>query len=882
VSRIESRFLSSRKEGVPSKAKGESGLARFLNQAASKVRRSDESKSPAPGGSEKGRATTASSADLEKRLAARQPAAAPSAAVPGRNMTWSFAAANQTPSKDTAKETQESSVQPQETPAHLKGEVPEDWKPVYGQDGVTVYQDGQGQSYSQKVVTQDGVRTVETTTPDGAVHTVSSQDGVETHETRTEGEAGEEKIVSQVTRPDGSIQITTSDITQSEQGVEDLAEVPSNPGDPTKTTLPQDGRGPSTVKEVEVIEYAPNSQQGEVVGRTREVSQSSSAVTGDLGEGVTHSDSDSQMTVTVTEMEVLNPETNKFEKSTGASAQVTLAGTRADGSQVSALESNTWNSQGQLQTTQELRGFRESEVQKEEFQVKLGGKSTDLRPDTISDKAPLSHLKDKGDTYDLPFQERHGDADQFLGTSEDSDMPVDVRVSVDRSSNGEETETTEIGNLDPTKDGKTVTRMQSPSGEVSWNYRNIVNNGKDIYSQTVAEGTNLSQYSEYHDTGNGTFRLHEATYQGSKNIDYRDTVRTNVSNADIDADPSLSPEEKERLKSEPGPHYRDSVHQNFQSLVDDDDKLLRDDAGNIVREGFDFQSTSYSANGYVVSQANLNQASQGASSFHQVNDPTSPTPIAVTATGNDGKKVETQVDVSQTPPVLTIDGEVVGEFQGNLGQPSGDSTTFLVNPGFVADLAQSPPPTSTTVFDLNKNLPPSLQGPENQLKVTQESKLAKLSKAGGVLGMAWGSHNLVNGLASGDIRQSLAGASSLGTSSTAFGAALSGLSSHSGAVGRLGQAGEVLAGPLGKALGVAGGAIQLGMGLERFATEDGKGQAAGFLTAAAGGAAVATVFFPPAALAALAFTALAWGVDKSAESDTAPVDSRVWLGDSAG
>lgn len=843
VSKVESarKAEAARETDKPAPAQG--------NKAAERAARGLEAHASERASSRKAEQPRAEQARAERPRAEQPRAEQPKAAAPtqgGDAVQFSDEVREEMAAEERkrAQEEQERAEE-QAVKEASEGRTPEGWEEVKecradGQPGARTYRapDGTTHEFSEQEGTKThkstetekdgGTRSVTTATrPDGTVETtdaVKRQDG-STEETH------------KVPKPDGSVEVTTSKTRTSDQSLEQAGGSKPPEGAPA---LPPGQRDPTQVKEVEVKTVGADGRE-EVQSRVTEVSQTSHDVEQKglggkgavLPEGVQADPKKSGVTQTVTTVEARDPKTGELVTTRGESTDVKIVGNRDGGGEVSARETTSWNDKGTT-TTSEIRGYKREEFEKlssSGFGVRVGDQETNLKPQGISEKNGLQHYNDYGGKIG-----RDSWAQQFnpIGGGD----TLDMRTTVERPKDGKASETVTVGALDPGQDGKSVTRSEDGDGNVFWNHKNTKNGGKDVYQSTTKEGTDFSQYNEYHRLNDNEFTSHTATYVGGEVADMQNVSRRVVTDEQIDADKNLSPERKEFLKKQPGPHSLDSVHSEKQAVVGED--------GQVKQDGHYLDSSSYSAaNGAGVSHTLYNTATQGGSIVETLSDPNSETPAVVEM--KDGKGGSKKVEMRGQD--VYVDGQ---KLEGGLPDTGGGASGVPAGMQLAIDAAGGA----------------TMDG----------GRLAQFGPFAGALGAATGAVSTIAGIQQGDWAQGLQGAGNTLASAPALAKALSSLPNS--AFSGLSEGGLATAG---KILGPVGGAMIAGVGVHGiFTQENGPGRASSVFTAASGGFLAATPFFPPAAIGAAVCTLGDIMIKVGTNSDTAPIDSRVWEGNSQG
>lgn len=346
----------------------------------------------------------------------------------------------------------------------IQGEIPADYKPVYGQDGVTIYQNASGQTISQK--TAEGVTE---TTIDGTTHKYSEQaqpDGT-TQRSHTVIENGRTQVVNDVVRPDGTIERSTSDTAPSDKSFEELT------GGASPDPLPAGGRGRSELTTTRQVTIDPATGQETVVSTGQSVTQTGAVTEAFLPEGVTLDKANSQVTRSQASVTHYGPEGPKTETSGGQVTEV--QGRRADGSPVAITDSSLTDAQGNKVETREQTGFTRNELTSRKWSA--NGREIGAQDGQVSGKKAVDHLNDGAS----------GNFRGWLGADDDN-ARIDVRTTTSTSADGKKTEQVDVGQLGD-KDGRRVSRIdQGDNGGVTWVQQETAHNGQRIATQTTKEG----------------------------------------------------------------------------------------------------------------------------------------------------------------------------------------------------------------------------------------------------------------------------------------------------------------------------------------------------------------------------------------------------------
>ncbi|MDQ7822578.1 MAG: hypothetical protein RDV48_07250 [Candidatus Eremiobacteraeota bacterium] len=462
---------------------------------------------------------------------------------------------------------------------------------TYTQDGVKytvdVSKNSAGAEVTDRDFKKDGVNysVKETKAADGSTSSVTTAerpDGVkERREMRTRPD-GESWEVVEIERPDGVKERTSSHTYETPKSLEEASGRPMQPVSPLPGPPPSDvpvirppsppgeyvdkpadelmvppegaERGPTQVTETETTVINPSKNPPEeVTSRSKSYQQQVylDEAKFDAGGPITVDKEKSGLFVSYTEKSS-KAATGQMVTESAQASDLRMAGKREDGKEVLFSEANSWNLQnGELATTTDVRGFTREELEQNEaartydadaslISAKVGGKT--FTPDVdgvISEKSPPDHLRDKG----RGILDSKGDADEWLGKSHDD--PLDVRVTVTQSPGDDRTELVEMGDYaSPQKDGKTVTRFQDSDGMVHWNYRAVTDNGLDVATQEVIEGSDYNHVVKLDRSTDGTFRMTDDTWMGEKQVAHSEQGREA---ATLDR-ANLTPEERRTLE----------------------------------------------------------------------------------------------------------------------------------------------------------------------------------------------------------------------------------------------------------------------------------------------------------------------------------------------
>ncbi len=607
--------------------------------------------------------------------------------------------------------------------------------------------------------------------------------------------------------------------------------------------------------------------------------------------GILPNQDGSNITHTVTKVRTKDENGNLVE-STGASQTLTLAGDRhpdLGGGDVNVKRTESWNATGETSSNFQMEGFKEADL----FGLSYGSdiSTVGLFSATVEGRSMTAgYPSEAGGPFDHYNLKGGGELKDWL--SLDSNDPLDVGVTVSRNANGDDTsKTVTLSTVDDRGEGKTATRTDN-GGAVGWTYTDYENSGKDYQRQTVFEGTDISIYEEHKVTGPGQFRTTSETREGDEVVANSEATRKELSETELRktaADGSLTQAQLDRMLTDGPPYYAENYQEHAEALLDDDGNLRKDEDGNPLQPAHDITSSTYgNEQGYAVSnhyRQDFKQDGSGTDSrLSTVTDPLSDQPVSGQLTNRERSAsgsytVKEQGDIKiGADGKFTYNGDEVGQFEFGgsdlstlLREGGGLSTNDLLG---VVKMA-------TDVGQDSARLNSFAGGRFNLTGST--GKLANVSGAIDIFGVATGVGGVFQGVKDGDTRDVVEGLGNISGGLNSLAAATSAVAGTS----RLGAAASrfstLTAGTatLGKALGAAGGVISLGFGLyDVFTADSGWEKASGGLAAAAGAVAIGSAFFGPPGWIVGGLISGALGiasviVGDGGKSETAAIDDRL-------
>jgi hypothetical protein len=748
---------------------------------------------------------------------------------------------------------------------------------------------------TETVLRPDGGRSELTSTrqPDGSVRETYSYQGDQGSLSRSSNQA-----------PDGSAETRTERNYRLDQPIESL--VPGSPVPPYASNiapLPTSGRGPTEIREVEVV-ATDTSGKDELQYSETSHSQSSTAIQphgvpqeqglsrDTFPLGFSPNPDGTSITRTVTTVEVLNSE-GALDTSTGESQTIVLAGKRSDrsgGGDVSLTRTDSWNDNGESNTSNSLRGFRNNE---------LGYFAADPDPDGVlsgglwevrvdgdllvsvappAGSATLHHLSGK---KDRPWE--------WLG--EDPQQPIDVDLTLSRNPDGSEASSSvSWSNLDENGDGRSVTRSDS-GDNVGWTYSDHANHGQDYRRQTVFEGTRLSVYEEHAVTGPGTFRTSTEIRDDQNVTSTTSASRQEISEADLRQqmnEGALTQAQLDRMLQDGPPYYAERFHENAKPILDENGHPRVDASGHPLQAGHDANSLRLANTaGYSVSEHVRHNSPTGCgntgSRLRTVTDPLADPPLSGLMENGRVDPATGQYTVNETG-ALTVgrDGQVSfdGARVGQLELGGADFSTLLRR-GDLDPFSVVRALGAANVPGQEVSLPGSGGG---TLRLSDDTaNLNAMSRFNGIFGVAGGVQAVFPAPDPGPglPRKIAEGMARITGKLHSLAAATSALPGRLGEVaGRFSTLTKSTAG-LGRLIGGAGGVVGLGFGLyDMFNADTQPDRAAGGLSAVAGGIGLGAAIFtgPPGWLVGLVTGAVGFAaflVGASDDCDTANIDDRM-------
>jgi len=746
----------------------------------------------------------------------------------------------------------------------------------------------------------EGIRTInETVTrPDGGRSELNRTEQADGRVEEVYHYNGEDGTVQRTTNtlPDGSGETRTEKTYTSDQPLEELTEgiAPAVPEHLDGVVpLPQDGRGDTSVHEVEVVSIDANGEE-RLEYSEESYSQSSSDVTlqgsQELGyhrpgdtfpQGILPDNDNSNVTQTVTRVQARD-ENGQLVESSGASQTVMLAGERHEalgGGEVNVTRTDSWSSTGESTTNFSQQGFKEGDLLAtnrgsddlgDYFNATVGGHRYSAGWPSSLSKSPFDHYNMKGG----------GEVEDWLGAG--SNDPLNVGVTVSRDAEGNEIgEAVTYSTVGENGEGKTVTRSEA-DGSVGWTYSNFENGGQDFQRQTVFEGTDVSIFETHAVTGNGEFVSTSETTDGGQVIAESQASRTRLNEAQLQqyvADGQLTQEQYERML-EDGPPYFAEQYLDLAEPLTKDGELLTNEDGNPIQTGHNTTSLTLSnASGYNVSEQFRQELGPDGmptndSRLSTVTDPNEDPPVVGhirqreydSDTGEYRVTEDAQLSVRDDGRYFYNDEEIA---QFDFG---GADLSGLLRDNQTLD-ARTVLGVINKVVGAGEHHAPLSEVAGGRLNLNQNA--ARVARAADILGIGVGAAGLFQGVRQGDGRTIVQGVGDMiGGTDSLYAAAkgIPGVSNYR-AMGWLSKAA--------KPLGIAGGVVGVGLGIyDAWTAQSGHDRAAGVLNATAGAVAIGSVFFGPpgmliGGLLSGGLSVAALLVGRGDDHDTAPIDERL-------
>ncbi len=723
--------------------------------------------------------------------------------------------------------------------------------------------------------------------PEGQVtrqESVVRADGGQATTELTQSADGQFEEVYSFEGPQGSVSRTTQGQVEgaresrversytSERPLEELVDAPPVPSEPSNVVpLPEEGRGPTQIHEIEVTHQDSPSAPAQVQYQESVYSQTSQDVqlTGDSELGTSQYDDTfpdtiapasqgSQITHTVAVISGRD-ENGELVTVQSGTQELTVAGQRLPelapegvDLEVSATRIDSWNSAGESSISFQTKGFLAEDLYSQSvsqadvvsdipdfFVVQVGDQRVTAGPPQTG-RSLFDHLNMKGG----------GEAQDWLGA--DPQSPLDLNVSVNFDSQGElSQEIITYSTLDAQGDGKVVTRSEIGQ-TVAWVYQENSNQGQDYRRQTVFEGTELSIFEEREQLGPDTFRASSETREGDQIIASTRSSRVEAGQAELDQmleQGQISRQQWLDLKEEGPPYFLSTSLDNTEPLYDGDGLRL-DSEGQPLQPGHHVSSFQIeNSQGNSVSEHYRIDYGETPGQYTdsrvrtQVNPEGQPPYVASISQGQDGKELESaQLEMDQQGRLL-LDGEEVAQYdlEGlEVDELMADSSLFqplsLFAPGVdAAQLARG--------------------GGPGRLRLTGEAAhFQRFAAASDVLSLVTGTQSMWQGIQNGDGRQVLEGAGSVAGSLESVAAATSALTKRLGInlvaqytdeVSSLASKGRLGLGTS-RFLGAAGGFVQAAFGVyDLFQADNGYDRAAAGLNVAAGSVAITSAFLGP-------------------------------------
>jgi hypothetical protein len=765
--------------------------------------------------------------------------------------------------------------------------------------------DAQGvETTTETVLRPDGGRSELTSTrqPDGSVRETYSYQGDQGSLSRSSNQA-----------PDGSAETRTERNYRLDQPLESLvsADRPAVPEHARNIVpLPSTGRGPTEVREVEVV-ATDTSGNHEVQYSETSHSQSSTAVQvhgtpnspdlslDTLPTRFNPNPDGTSITRTVTTVSVLNSE-GELETSTGESQTLTLAARRWDqeggagGGDVSVTRTDSWNADGESSTSNSLRGFRNNELgwfADQADREEADALATNLWEVVVGDQQ-LSVAPPPGSGFSEHLDRKKDRPGEWLG--EDPQQPIDVDGVLNRNPDGSEASSSvSWSNLDENGDGRSVTRSDS-GATVGWTYSDHENHGQDYRRQTVFEGNRVSVYEEHAVTGPGTFRTSTETRNDQTVTSTSSASRQEITEADLRqevAKGALTQAQLDRMLQDGPPYYAERFNENAQPILDANGAPLVDDNGNPLQPGHDASSLRLANTaGYSVSDHsrynNPTSCDNTGSRLRTVTDPLADPPLSGLMDSGKVDEATGEYAVNETG-ALTVgrDGQVSFDGLGVGGlELGGADFSTLLRRGDLDPFSVIRALGGANGPDQEVSLPGTGGG---TLTLSDDpANLNAMRRFNGIFGVAGGVQAIFPQPDPGQFApfRTVKGVAGIAGNVSSVAGKLSSLAAATGALpGQLGGVASrfsSLAKPLGKALGGAVHLFNVGFGLyDMFNADTQPDRAAGGLSAAAGGIAFAALFGgPPGWVMGLVTGGLslaALAVEASDDCDTANIDDRM-------
>ena len=715
----------------------------------------------------------------------------------------------------------------------------------------------------------EGVRTINETVrrPDGGESEYEQVVQRNKREKEVYEYTGDQGSLKRTTRSakDGTSETRTETSYTTDVPLENLVEAPDVPDHADNIVpLPQDERGPTSVRKVEVTttegngpeelqyyeqSYSQTSTDVELRGSSDPDKQNFQSDT--FLPGTTPNNDDSSLTRTVTKVGSLG-EDGKWETSSGASQTLSLEGQLDEdyaNRKVNVTRTDSWNSRGESSANFSTQGIPESLL----FGYSDGVEgSTGLLSATVGGKRASAGYPGRFQSISKEYND-NGKAQDFLGL--DDSAPLDVNRTVSFDTEGKiKNETTEYKSLDSSGDGRSVVRSDS-GGAVGWTYTDYDNAGRDYKRQTVFEGLDVSVYEEHTQTGPGEFESRSETREGDEIVASSSASRKSVSEAELSdylSSGNLSLAQLERMRQDGPPYYIERLEEDAEPLTDDG-KLRENEHGEPIQPGHHIDSITFSNDeGYQVSKQsredlNPDGKAESVSTLASVTDPTTNPPLM-------GHLLKQDVDPDTGAHTTTESGEIMVGNDGTVNYDGEELGEFNFGGSELGAVLGTDP--SLSGLDLinavghASSVGEQIEVPGGgRFKLTGDmGALSRLTKSTDIFGVVNGAVGLFGGARDGDARGVLEGVGDItgGLNSLAAAtAALPGgskLSTTAGKFATLSEGSRFL----GKALGGVGGAISLGYGLyDVFTADSGYDKAAGGLNAAAGAVALGSLPFGP-------------------------------------
>lgn len=781
----------------------------------------------------------------------------------------------------------------------------------YSRDG---FVDASGNHTSQSrevVVAPDGTRTLseEVQRPDGGTSSLTRTTRPSGAASETYSYRGGETTINRTTETNsqGASETRTEKSYVSDQNLEALVATPAPPqeGIDPPPALPGDDREPTRVSEVTVV-TGDGRGNDQLQYSERSFSQTSGDVqleTGDIAEGLETVDDETNVTRTVTQLQVLG-EDGQLIPSTGASQTYQAVAQRgSDGGRVTVSNTSTWNSSGESSSSYSVDGltedeyesiYRRSRVARPRPALKVGDETVQLMSNNVQLSVPFSNrgrrIEPEGastDDYAIPDRMKD-DMSEWLGEG----GYLDFSRSVSFDAEGEiENSSKTWGSVEENGDGRTVTVSKAGEGPSSWISSDVSNGGQDYKRQTVIEGTEVSIYEERETLGEGQFRYLSETTEGGTTIARNSAERREVSADEVQTavdSGELAQEHADGLLAGGAPYYLERTEDYAERLLDKDGNLRLGAEEEPLETGRSSESYRYSSeNGYEFSQYYGDQTDRegrvSSNGFSATVDPDGDPPVRGLIDVSDENGVEQTELTVDSQGRLMSGGEMLGRYdlgdgdlQGFLA--AGGQGNGLVNGivktlrGGITELERHAKPISYRGVDYDAS--PRLQ--------PHSKNFTRLLRGADALGLVYGIDQIFSGETAKD---QITGVGTVGSSTKTLLTALSGLKDKGGLAGRAGTfAAARGVATYGKLAGAAGGLLSIGTGLwDVFNAESGYDKAAGGLTATAGAVGTVSAFLGPpgwiiGGITAGVLSLAAFIVGKQddiGEDHTEPLDSRL-------